>query len=377
MIADALNGIFDQMIPLRTRMGSNAGFENFRDYRHQVYDRFDYTPADCLAFHDAIEKTAVPLFAQLRRRRRERLGVDALRPWDLNVDTEGAPPLKPFATAGQLEAGCAAIFGKVAPALAEQFELMRRQKLLDLDSRKGKAPGGYQCTLDSVRLPFIFMNAAGTNRDVMTLLHEGGHAFHALACRRDPLLAYRSAPMEFSEVASMTMELFGMHFLEEFYADPSDARRARLRHLEDLVSLFPRIATIDAFQHWIYLNPGHSAGEREEKWLELEARFSPVVEWGGLETESRSLWQRQLHLFEVPFYYVEYGIAQLGALQLWLKYRQDPTGAVEGYRRALALGGSRPLPELFQAAGIRFDFSAGTLEPIMAEVARAIEENRA
>lgn len=370
---EVLNGVLDEMIGIRTAIAINAGFESFRDYQHQAYNRFDYTPADCECFQEAIEQEIVPLLSEQRRRRREKLGVDSLRPWDLSVDPESKPPLRPFKTAEELKAGCSRVFRRVSPALADQFEMMREKGLLDLDSRKGKAPGGYQSTLEEVRLPFIFMNAAGTNRDVFTLLHEGGHAFHAFASRQEPLVDYRSAPIEFCEVASMSMEMFGLRELSELYPEDEDNKRAVRRHLEELLDIFPWIATIDAFQHWLYLNPGHTLEQREAKWLELEARFSPEVDWRGLDREHRSLWQRQLHIFEVPFYYVEYGIAQLGALQMWLQFRRDREGAIENYRRALALGGSRPLPELFKAAGIRFDFSAETLRPIM----QAVEEELA
>lgn len=373
--ADKLSAIFDEMIRLRTRIAKNAGFENFRDYQHRAYNRFDYAPADCEKFHQAVEQEVVPLLARLRRQRMSLLDLDALRPWDLGVDPEGAPPLKPFASAEQLETGCAEIFGRLNNTLAGQFDTMRQRGLLDLASRKGKAPGGYMSNLEEVRLPFIFMNAAGTNRDVFTLLHEGGHAFHAFACRAEPLIGYRSAPMEFSEVASMSMEMFGLTHLDVFYKNEDEARRARRRHFEDLVQILPWIATIDAFQQWLYTHPEHSAAEREAKWLELEQRFSPEVDWSGLEAEHRTSWQRQLHLFEVPFYYIEYGIAQLGAAQLWLQFRDHPHETLENYRRGLALGGSRPLPELFKAAGIRFDFSAETLRPIMKAVAEALSEN--
>ena len=370
---DELNSIYDKLVALRTTMARNAGFKNFRDYQHQAYNRFDYTPEDALHFDESIRQEVVPLLAELRRKRRAKLGVTTLRPWDLQVDPEGRPPLKPFQTPEELEDGCARIFGKLSGPLSEQFETMRQRGLLDLGSRKGKAPGGYQSTLDEVRLPFIFMNAAGTNRDVFTLLHEGGHAFHAFASRQDPLLAYRSAPMEFSEVASMSMELFGMTHLGVFYKKPEDALRARRRQFEDIVNIFPWIATIDSFQHWVYMNPDHTHEQREAMWLELEERYSPQVDWHGLDEEHRSLWQRQLHLYQVPFYYIEYGIAQLGALQLWTQFRERPKETLEHYRRGLALGGSRPLPELFAAAGIKFDFTPETLRPIMRAVAEELE----
>jgi oligoendopeptidase F len=368
----AIDNLLEKMIPLRTRIALNAGFKNYRDYQHRAYGRFDYAPADCVAFQEAIAETIVPLLARLREARREKLGVESLRPWDLSVDPEGRPPLKPFASGADLEAGCDKIFRALDPELGEQFARMRAKGLLDLESRVGKAPGGYQSSLEEVRYPFIFMNAAGVDRDIFTLLHEGGHAFHAFAARSEPLHFYRSAPIEFCEVASMSMELFAYDRLDAFYG-PQDAARSRERHTEQLLAIFPWIAQIDAFQHWIYLNPQHSREQREEQWLRLEMRFNPGVDWSGLLAEHASVWQRQLHIFQCPFYYIEYGIAQLGALQLWLKSKSDPEGAIAGYRRALALGGTRPLPELFEAAGAKFDFSAETIRPI----ARAIEKELA
>jgi oligoendopeptidase F len=365
---EKLDKIFDEMKALRLKIAANAGFANYRDYVHQAKDRFDYTPEDCFTFHAAVEQTVVPLLRKRRAQRREALGVETLRPWDLGVDPAGAARLQPFEQAEELEEKCQAIFEGLSGSLGGIFAEMRQRRLLDLDSRVGKAPGGYQCTLGEVRLPFIFMNAAGTNRDVFTLLHEGGHAFHAYAARQEPLIAYRHAPMEFCEVASMAMEMFAMDRLEVFYPDEADKRRARERHLDDLLGIFPWIATVDAFQQWIYLNPEHTVEQRQAKFVELEERFSPEVDWSGLEAEHRSMWHRQLHIFELPFYYIEYGIAQLGALQLWTKFRDEPAATLEGYLRGLALGGARPLPELFEAAGIRFDFSAATMGPLFEAV---------
>ncbi len=370
---EAIDSLYDQMIELRTRIARNAGFENYRDYQHREYGRFDYSPDDCIEFQNTIEKVVVPLLAKRRAKRKAELGLMSLRPWDLAVDTRGLPPLKPFADTVELESRCAKVFKQVDADLGHQFDQMRELGLLDLDSRKGKAPGGYQSNLEEVRYPFIFMNAAGTDRDLFTLLHEGGHAFHAFAARSEPLVAYRHAPIEFCEVASMSMELFAYGYLDSFYS-ADDARRSRIHHSEKLIELFPWVATIDGFQHWIYTNPKATRAEREAKWLELEERFSPGIDWSGLDAERRSLWHRQLHIFQCPFYYVEYGIAQLGALQLWLKSRRDFKGAVAGYRRGLALGGSRPLPELFEAAGAKFDFSVATVKPIMDEIERELEK---
>jgi oligoendopeptidase F len=370
---DTINDVFNRMLELRSRMAANAGFENYRDFMHRSKDRFDYTPEDCRTFHKAIEQEVVPLLQSRRKQRQEQMGLHGLRPWDLQVDPEGAAPLKPFKDAAGLEEGCLDIFGRISPSLAGIFGLMREKGLLDLDSRRGKAPGGYQCSLNEVRLPFIFMNSAGTNRDVFTLLHEGGHAFHCYAARKEPLVHYRHAPIEFCEVASMSMEMFALDLLEVFYKDPTDAARARVRHLDDLVTVFPWIATIDAFQHWIYLNPGHTDEQRTEKWVELETRYSPSIDWSGLDEVQSSLWHRQLHIFEVPFYYIEYGIAQLGALQLWMQFRKDPETTLQNYLNGLALGGSKALPKLFQASGIRFDFSVDVLGPVMEAVAAEID----
>lgn len=370
----ALDTIFKQMVELRAKIAHNAGFKNFRDFQHRAMGRFDYTPADAIQFQESIQQVVVPLLAREREQRRKQLGVETLRPWDLEVDPEGAPPLRPFSETEHLMAGCDTIFRRISPELADQFGDMRRRGLLDLESRIGKAPGGYQSTLDEVRLPFIFMNAAGTQRDVFTLLHEGGHAFHALACRNEPWLVYRSAPLEFSEVASMSMEMFSAGQMDVFYSNPAEARRASRKHLQDIIKIFPWIATIDAFQHWIYLNPGADTAMRDAKFIEIEHKYSPVLDWSGLDMEHASAWHRQLHIFEVPFYYIEYGIAQLGALQLWVRFLEDPQAAIEGYRRALALGGSRPLPELFAAAGIRFDFTPETLRPAMNAIERELEK---
>jgi oligoendopeptidase F len=257
------------------------------------------------------------------------------------------------------------IFDQMDPGLAEGFRNMREQKLLDLDNRKGKAPGGYQSTLSESRLPFIFMNAVGQQRDVETMLHEAGHAFHALATREEPLYAYRGAPIEFCEVASMSMELLGNEFIEEFYSAPDDANRARRTHLEGIVATFPWVATVDAFQHWIYTHPNHTRAERSAVWLELMDRFGGDVDWSGHEDVRANLWHKQLHVFLYPFYYVEYAIAQLGALQVWANSKRDKAGALAQYQRGLALGNSCPLPELFATAGCKFSFNRETVKPLV------------
>jgi oligoendopeptidase F len=367
--ADTIENIFDELVKLRGQIAKNAGFKNYVDYAFRSRRRFDYGPADCLRFHEAIEYEVMPVLRELQAERREQLGLAALRPWDLAVDPESRPPLRPFENLEGMVANTQKIFDRLDKSLAGGFQQMRDLKLLDLANRKGKAPGGYQSTLAEARLPFIFMNAVGVQRDVETILHEAGHAFHALATRGEDLYAYRDAPIEFCEVASMSMELLGNEFIDIFYAAP-EAGRARRTHLERIVDIFPWIATVDAFQHWIYSHPGHTRAERRAAWEQLMNRFGGDVDWGGHEKSRGYLWHRQLHIFLHPFYYVEYGIAQLGALQVWANSHHNKARALEDYKRGLALGGSRPLPELFAAAGCRFDFSAATIKPLV-ELVRA------
>jgi oligoendopeptidase F len=369
--SEKFDEIFDKLIELRQQIGRNAGFNNYHDYAFRKMGRFDYTAADCERFHSAVETEVVPVVRELQEQRRTQLGLATLRPWDLSVDPLNRGPLHPFEKVDQLVTRTQKIFAKLDPELSTDFQKMQEWKLLDLANRKGKAPGGYQSALPEARAPFIFMNAIGIQRDVETILHEAGHAFHSLATRDEDLYAYRGAPIEFCEVASMSMELLGNDFLEEFYAEP-DANRARKTHLEGIITILPWIATVDAFQHWIYTHPGHSRSEREAAWIGLMNRFGGSVDWSGYEPARGRLWQRQLHIFIHAFYYIEYGIAQLGALQVWSNSRRDKNRAVLDYKNALRLGGSRTLPELFAAAGCKFDFSRATVAPLVGLVRRKL-----
>lgn len=368
---DRIDDILDRMITLRHQCARNAGFDNFRDYQHQRFARFDYTPQDCIAFHDAVEKHIVPFMRELDARRTSNLSVDALRPWDLSVDEHARPPLEPFANGQDLIERTRRVYDRLDPQLAEYFRSMGNDKsdCFDLDSRKGKASGGYQYMRDRSRMPFIFMNAAGLHRDVETMVHEAGHAFHSFLCKDDPVLAYRHSNIEFAEVASMTQELLTMPYWDEYYPNHENANRARREQLEGSLVLLAWIATIDAFQHWMYLNPGHSRDERRAHWLTLDERFGHAVSWQGLGEARANQWQRQGHLFGHAFYYIEYAIAQLGALGVWLNALDTSTErALSHYKNALALGGSRPLPDLFNAAGVPFDFSAPTVQRLVSAV---------
>jgi len=367
-----IDAIYDEMLQLRAKMAANAGYPNFRDFQHDRLQRFDYTPAHCAAFHEAVEKTCVPLARRMQERRAKALGLTALRPWDLKVDVKGRSPLRPFEGADQMVERTSKVYHRMDSELAQMFDSMRGGGCLDLDSRKGKAPGGYQYQRQLSRVPFIFMNAAGMHRDLTTMVHEAGHAFHSLLSKDDPILAYRGSPMEFAEVASMSQELLTLPYLEEFFST-ADAERARRELLEGVISMLPWIAQIDAFQHWVYLNPGHSSAERTKAWLDLDARFGGSLDWSGIEGSRAHMWQRQLHLFGMPFYYIEYGIAQLGSLQLWLASKKSEKDALAAYKRALTLGGSKPLPELFAAAGLRFDFGPATVQSLMDAVGAELD----
>ena len=374
---DALDTMYDEMVKLRNEAARNAGFVNYLEYAFVKKDRFDYTPGDCIRFHQAMEEYMVPLSRELDREREEKLGVEALRPWDLRVDPEGRPPLSPFDDVSGLVAGAAKVVGQVDQQLSGYFERMAGLDLLDLESRKGKAPGGYQEELTEVRFPFIFMNAARRDNDVRTLLHESGHSFHTFLMREASLPFFNggaNVPLEFAEVASMTMEIIsGEHYEGTFYTR-EDARRSNREEAVDNVKLFTWVATIDAFQHWVYTHPGHSHEERTKAWVDTSNRFCGLESYEGLEESREYRWLRQLHIFEVPLYYIEYGIALTGALGLWSHYKRDRKEAVQAYKSALSLGASMPLPDLFRAAGLEWDFGPKAISGIAHDLRAAIRE---
>ena len=370
---ERVSEIYDELIQIRHKMATNAGFEGFQQYMFASMHRFDYSIEDCLEFHESIETVCQPLRHRTDGERMRDLGVDSLRPWDMGVDVKGRPPLQPFNDVQEMVDGCSRIFHNMSEELGNYFDQLDANDCLDLDSRKGKAPGGYQYYLQKSRLPFIFMNAAGTQRNIETMIHEAGHAFHSFYSGHLDLIHERDSPIEFAEVASMSMELLTHPHWEEFY-DNKDADRARRKHLEDIISFMPWMATIDAFQHWVYANPNHSREERAEKWLELGERFGPKVDMTGFEDIHKVSWQRQGHLFGVPFYYVEYGIAQLGALQMWKYHRRDTQDALDRYKSGLSLGYTRGLTELFQASGLELSFSESYVGELIGEIDEALAE---
>lgn len=369
---DRLAELFESQLRLREKVAVNAGLADFREYTWKAMQRFDYSPDDCDAYAHAVERVVLPALQRINRRRAEALGLSSVRPWDVDVDPHGHPPLKPFDEVEQLKLGCSRIFHRVDPALGDQFDRMRELGLLDLANRKGKAPGGYQSTLHEARLPFIFMNAVGLDDDVRTLLHEGGHAFHAFAASDQPLLAYRHAPMEFCEVASMSMELLGSDHLDEFYP-PADINRALAEQFERTLSLFAMIAQGDQFQHWVYTHIGADAHAVQAQWRAQMQRFATGIEFTGLEKYRDTRWTQIGHFYWAPFYFIEYAIAQIGALQVWLNARKDPKGTLAKYRGALKLGGSRGLRELFKAAGLQFGMDTQTLQPLVEAVEAELE----
>jgi len=375
-----LSELFDKMYQLRMRAARNAGFDNFRDYIFPAKFRFDYTPADCERFHDAVERTVVPAVERVLESRRHRLGLDRLRPWDLAVDPYRPKTLRPFATTTEFVGTAQRVFDRVDPSLGREFQTMIDEGLLDLESRKGKAPGGYCETLHFRGRPFIFMNAVGLVDDVMTLLHEAGHAFHAFAAHEQPLIWQRHPGSEAAELASMSMELLAAPHLGQpvGYFAPEDAESAWLEHLEDVLLSLVHIASVDAFQTWIYTSgQGADAGARDAEWLRIRSRFERGVDWSGLEQERTARWYRQLHIFLYPFYYIEYGIAQIGALQIWRNSLKDPKQAVARYRDALALGAVRSLPEIYRAAGARLTFDAKDIGELVNLVETEISRVRA
>lgn len=376
-----LNDLWRQFMDLRKQMATNAGFDDFRSYRWRQFARFDYSPADCETFHAAIEQVVVPAATRVYERQKKQLGVDSLRPWDLDRDDvfpPSRPPLKPFKTVDELVTKAGAILHKVDPELGAYYDIMQREGLLDLDNRKGKAPGGYQSSLVLAKRPFIFMNAVGLHDDVQTLLHEAGHAFHWFEASRLPYTHQWEYGAEIAEVASMSMELLAAPYLgvkDGGYYTEAETAHARIEHLEHILLFWPFMAVVDAFQHWVYTH--HAAATDPDncdaKWDELWRRFIPGVDWSGLDAARMTGWHRKLHIFEIPFYYVDYGLAQMGALQVWRNSLSDRPGAIRRYREALALGGTRSLPELFAAAGAKFAFDAQTLGGLVELVESTIQ----
>ena len=372
---EKLDELLNTLVKLRDEVGRNADFANYRDYMFAAMGRFDYTPQDCFEFHASVREAVVPMLDEMAQARKESLQLEALRPWDTKVDPQGRPPLKPFTTGDELLEKTIRCFTRLDPFLGDCLKIMKAMGHLDLESRKGKAPGGYNYPLDEIGVPFIFMNATSNLRDMVTLLHEGGHAVHSLVTRDLALNSFKHPPSEVAELASVSMELLTMDYWDEFFTNEEDLRRAKIQHLESIIETLPWVATVDKFQHWMYENPTHTAEQRTEAWVRIYNEFTDsVMDWSGLEKYRAYLWQRQLHIYEVPFYYIEYGIAQLGALQLWLHSRRNEAGAIAKYREAMSLGGSRPLPELFAAAGLDFSFGPEAMAALLDEVRGVLEE---
>ena len=374
---EALGEVWAKVMPMRKQIAANADLPDYRSYMWQQKLRFDYTPEDAQAFHRAIEEVVVPAAARTRERRCKRLGIDSVRPWDTEVDPFGSEPIRPFKTMDELNAGTKSIFDKVDPELGIRYQIMIDEGLLDLENRKGKAPGGY-CTLFPIsNRPFIFMNSVGTHADVQTLLHEGGHSFHVFETAGIELFHNINTPMEFNEVASMAMEFLASRYLFDsgMYTE-AEAARARIEHLETNLIFWPYMAVVDAFQHWIYENHDLATDpvKCSEQWSHLMDRYMVGLDWSGLEQYKSTRWQRQLHIYKIPFYYVEYGLAQLGAAQVWANSLSDYAGAVKAYRKALSLGSTVTLPELFRAANARFAFDAPTLKHSVDLMEQAVEE---
>ncbi len=353
-----LEDLFDELLKMRHQVALNAGFENYRDYKFAAMGRFDYTPADCTDFHNSVAEVVAPVVGKLIEKRKQKLGVDQLKPWDLDVDTDGKQALKPYEDGTDLTNKTIDVLDSVDGYFAECLGNMKERGFLDLDSRSGKAPGGYNMTLPETGSAFIFMNSAGTDRDVKTMVHEAGHAVHSFLSHQQELIYFRQYPSEVAELASMSMELFTMPHWSIFYADSEELKQSQKLQLEGIIKVLPWIAIIDKFQHWLYTNPGHTQQERRENWLAIYREFNAndPTDWGGLEENLAHLWHKQLHLFEVPFYYIEYGMAQLGAVAMWRQMLQHGQQAIENYKAALTLGYTRSIGEIYSTAGVEFRF---------------------
>ncbi|WP_374164857.1 M3 family oligoendopeptidase [Arcticibacter sp. MXS-1] len=371
---EQLDQLFDELLKLRHQVALNAGFENFRDYMFRALGRFDYTPHDCYKFHEAIEREVVPVLREQASQRQEQLGLDSLKPWDMDVDTSGKPALKPFQSGAELIQKSIECFKGLDPYLGESLQIMQANNLFDVESRKGKAPGGYNYPLAETGAPFIFMNSANTFRDLTTMVHEGGHAVHTFISSDLELNDFKHLPSEVAELASMSMELISMDKWDVFFDNQEDLIRAKRDQLKDVLKTLPWVAVVDQFQHWLYTNPNHTAEQRREAWVQIFSPFGKnFADWEGFEDALENLWQKQLHIFEVPFYYIEYAIAQLGAIAVWKNYKENPAEGLEKYKQALKLGYTRTIKDIYETAGIKFDFSSEYVSELIAFVNSELE----
>ncbi len=362
---DKLDELFNSLLKLRHQVAINAGFKNFRDYMFQALGRFDYTPTDCYKFHEAIEKEIVPILKHQAESRREALGLVKLKPWDMEVDVSGKPALKPFKNGEELIEKSIKCFNGLSPYIGQRLEIMKANGFFDLDSRKGKAPGGYNYPLAESGAPFIFMNSAGTFRDLTTMVHEGGHAIHTFITSDLELNDFKHTPSEVAELASMSMELISMDHWDVYFDKPEELKRAKKDQLKDVLKTLPWVAVVDQFQHWIYTNPEHTSEQRAQAWKNSIKPFgNNFADWSEHEYALENLWQKQLHIFEVPFYYIEYAIAQLGAIAVWKNYKNDPETGLLKYLDALKLGYTKTIKEIYETAGIEFNFSAAYVKEL-------------
>ncbi len=361
-----LDILFNELIDLRTQIAKNADFENYRDYKFVELDRFDYTVNDCLAFHSSVKNSIVPVLNDFMSERKEQLKVTSLKPYDLEVDPQGKKDLKPFEKGTDLLDKSIACFSEIDTYFGHVLTTLKSKGYTDLDSRIGKAPGGYNYPLYESGVPFIFMNASGSLRDVVTMVHEGGHAIHSMLTADLDFIGFKSLPSEVAELASMSMELISMEHWQHFFSNADDLKRAKREQLENVIEALPWIACVDAFQHWLYTNAEHTIEQRTAQWKKLILEYSSsLVDWSDDQKALEAMWQKQLHLFEVPFYYIEYGMAQLGAIAVWRNYKSNPTKAIQQYKDALSLGYTKSIPEIYQAAGIRFDFSENYIKELI------------
>lgn len=363
---EKLDDLFNQLKTLRHQVAENAGFENFRDYMFQALGRFDYSPQDCFNFHNAIQKVIVPVLRDHADERKQALKLNSLKPWDTDVDTSGKEALKPFNSGEELINKSITCFNRLDRFLGKRLEIMKENGFFDVESRKGKAPGGYNYPLAETGAPFIFMNAANSFRDLTTMVHEGGHAIHTFVTADLELNDFKHCPSEVAELASMSMELISMDHWDVFFEDEEELKRAKKYQLRDILKTLPWVAVVDSFQHWIYSNPEHNTQDRKKAWKDIFNKFdSNFVDWSENEDALENLWQKQLHIFEVPFYYIEYGIAQLGAIAVWKNYKENPEQGLKNYLEALKLGYTKSIKEIYETAGIKFAFSEAYIKDLV------------
>lgn len=371
---DAFDAVMDSLIKIRHQIALNAGFENYRDYMFKKLQRFDYGTKEAFDYHEAVEKKVVPLLTKIYTKQKETLGLDKLRPWDTDCDPYNRQEIKAFDNTDEFIEKMEQSAHAIDPDFGRTISDMKKNNMFDVDSRPNKTSGAYNASMPISRTSFMSGNFTGVVHDLVTGVHEGGHAWHAYLMMDLSLTGNEGVPMEMAELASMSMELISHDQWHRFMPDEEECNRAKLKHYQDILYVMVLVAKMDSFQHALYENPAMTPAQRHEAFKKVEERYDTgCIDYSGLEHLRNAYWHNQRHLFGMPFYMLEYGFAQTGALGINKNYDENPDLALQQYKKALSSGYQIILPELYKTAGVEFDFGVNKLDELMAYLEPKIE----